>query len=352
MRIEPIGASARGLFQGIPINQNGMPGDPGPGNVELVTTSIDPGCDGPGTWGGTVVLNYGGSATDLVVQLTSITDFLGHEPVNSDGAFMALDPTFGLWTYPASGASRQWCFNDVGAPAWTFTGLAFGDVPDAYPATVLADNPIAYYRLDEAMGATAFDSSGNGRHGSFTGGPDFGAAGALAAPTAATHWDGSSFMVTPALPFQPDLTAEVWGRSDASVWNTFGWLGSARGANGFIIHPAPGSSTVNYYVVNSSGVFTFVGNVVPADITAWHHYVLTYDNATGATVGYLDGQSVFSVSIAAGLRNTTPSAVHAGFDNCCGGTRFGLGATDELAIYGTVLSPARVLAHYNAGITP
>src|SRR5208283_1406991 len=32
-----------------------------------------------------------------------------------------------------------------------------------YPTTILADNPIAYYRLEETTGTTAFDSSASGQ---------------------------------------------------------------------------------------------------------------------------------------------------------------------------------------------
>src|SRR5262245_55709309 len=40
----------------------------------------------------------------------------------------------------------------------------------SYPATVLADGPVAYYRLEETSGTTgtpAADSSGNGRDGTY-----------------------------------------------------------------------------------------------------------------------------------------------------------------------------------------
>src|SRR5262245_61963391 len=37
----------------------------------------------------------------------------------------------------------------------------------SYPATVLADGPVAYYRMEELSGTTATDSSGNSRDGSY-----------------------------------------------------------------------------------------------------------------------------------------------------------------------------------------
>ena len=43
------------------------------------------------------------------------------------------------------------------------------DNSDAYAATVLAESPLAYLRMDEGSGATALDFSGNGHNGAYTG---------------------------------------------------------------------------------------------------------------------------------------------------------------------------------------
>jgi hypothetical protein len=47
----------------------------------------------------------------------------------------------------------------------------------AYSAAVLADSPLAYYRLGEASGTTMTDSSGNSRNGTYAGSPTLGAPG-------------------------------------------------------------------------------------------------------------------------------------------------------------------------------
>ena len=48
-----------------------------------------------------------------------------------------------------------------------------------YQETVLADEPIGYWRLGESEGPTATDASGNGNDGTYSGGVAFGASGAL-----------------------------------------------------------------------------------------------------------------------------------------------------------------------------
>ena len=46
--------------------------------------------------------------------------------------------------------------------------------PATYASTVLADSPVAYWRLGEASGSSAADSSGNGNGGSYAGGVTLG----------------------------------------------------------------------------------------------------------------------------------------------------------------------------------
>lgn len=58
----------------------------------------------------------------------------------------------------------------------------------SYDATVIADAPSGYWRLGEGSGPTAFDSSGNGFHGTYQG-PSLGQVGAI--PRARTPPRGS-----------------------------------------------------------------------------------------------------------------------------------------------------------------
>ena len=49
----------------------------------------------------------------------------------------------------------------------------------AYRDAVLAKNPVAYWRLGEAAGPTAFDETKNGHNGIYIGNPTFGQPGAI-----------------------------------------------------------------------------------------------------------------------------------------------------------------------------
>src|SRR4051794_24564026 len=64
---------------------------------------------------------------------------------------------------------------------------------DGYPQAVLADHPAVYFRLDEASGPIAADSSGHGDDGTYQAGVTYGAAGALAATSdTAVSWRGGA----------------------------------------------------------------------------------------------------------------------------------------------------------------
>src|SRR5262249_20602336 len=49
----------------------------------------------------------------------------------------------------------------------------------AYQTEVLADTPLAYWRLGDTSGTTATDASGNGRHGTYQNSPTLNQTGAL-----------------------------------------------------------------------------------------------------------------------------------------------------------------------------
>ena len=63
---------------------------------------------------------------------------------------------------------------------WLAPRAAPGADETTYSATVLADAPVGYWRLDESNGRTAYDSSGANRNGTYAAaGVALGASGAL-----------------------------------------------------------------------------------------------------------------------------------------------------------------------------
>ena len=82
---------------------------------------------------------------------------------------------------------------DAGASQVTFPAISTTGFTHtaAYRNQVLADEPLAYWRLGEPSGTSAADASGNGNTGTYGGSPTLGATGALAGDTdTATSFDG------------------------------------------------------------------------------------------------------------------------------------------------------------------
>src|SRR6266567_2362739 len=93
-----------------------------------------------------------------------------------------------------------------------------------YSTTVLADAPVGYFRLDQASGTTANDSSGNGFNATYSGsGITYSQAGALAGDSdTAILFNGTSGKIT----CPGGLSAVGYGQITVEAWvklpnNTF-----------------------------------------------------------------------------------------------------------------------------------
>src|SRR5262249_2766087 len=93
------------------------------------------------------------------------------------------------------------------SPSATTSAAATG-----YQGTVLADGPAAYWRLGEASGTVAADSSPNARNATYGTGVAYGRAGALAGDTntAVLLNGGSIAMPSSVNPWSGNFTIEAW----------------------------------------------------------------------------------------------------------------------------------------------
>ena len=215
----------------------------------------------------------------------------------------------------------------------------------SYATTVLADNPIGYWRLGESSGTTAADGSGHGLNGSYVGGVTLGQPGALMHDTdTAVAFNGSSGACTvsdnSALRLNGTFTIEFWAKEKAfaNSWPGLVVKGASGTANGFLIWYS--SNGTLHFKRNNVDVATPAGAIVT---TAWHAYDVTYDGST--LRWYVDGTQVASRAVA--------FPANAGTDplQFGRGDQFGNEAMDEVAVYATTLSPSRITAHYSAATT-
>lgn len=231
-------------------------------------------------------------------------------------------------------------------------------IEDRYTHEVMADSPVAYWRLDEATGSTAKDHSGNGYDGNYVNAPYLGQPGPFPGYTATKFVATESKQVT-----IPSATAlHVAGGTDN--WTLEAWFQGANAAGNFggpsllttvydgtrvdfnlgfysgavAISAAP---SVNFY----NGSHLSAQSATAIDDGNWHHLVGTFDG-TNLKI-YVDG--VLKTSTVPGSnpsRGTQDLIIAKRWDT--GGNLNG--TTADVAIYNTALSSTRITAHYNAGI--
>jgi hypothetical protein len=193
-------------------------------------------------------------------------------------------------------------------------------------------------------GITWSDISGVGNSGTLTNGPiyNFGNGGCFI-------FDGvDDFCINPlSTGFTQKMTIITIGKSPNSTWGNYAGLGSARVDNGYIIHNNPGSSTVSFYVINSSGSYTDIGSVTPVNIQNFNFYALT-TNGTNSHKRYLNG-SIVGTSTTSITRTDTGSSQNnwLGSDSGAGG-RYNSIIIGAHLVYNRELSEQEISQIYNA----
>ncbi len=229
-------------------------------------------------------------------------------------------------------------------------GMATG-----YPAQVLADAPLAYWRFDEASGKkTAVDSSGHGNDATYQGGITLGAPGALAgdSDTAAT-FDGTSGFVTAGNLFafsgQTAFSLEAW----VSVQPQSSYVGvitrnDAVGgppSEGFLLFVDPSGGPFGFQRLDGPNTSTAASVASPA-ASGFTYVVATFDGL--ALVVYVNGESQGSQTAAFSIVGAVADFVVGA--EAGGADHFFAGTLDEVAVYDKALSANEVIAHYVAGL--
>lgn len=231
----------------------------------------------------------------------------------------------------------------------------------SYATTVLADTPFSYWRLGDALtSGNAADSSGNSHLLAYSGvAPSCtpGQAGALLgdADTAVLLNGTNGYLQRAGGPDGCVGTGsgsmEVWCKT-SSVPSRRSLLccgyGSASGIQGFNLD------------VSATQVIAEFRTATPTEAAAtvaiadglWHHLLMTLTRGTPDVVRlYVDGVQVASANCATAGQSYQPHTSFAFFVGCdtAQSVLFG-GTVDEVALYNTALSAARVLAHYQAAV--
>jgi signal peptidase I len=219
-----------------------------------------------------------------------------------------------------------------------------------YPQAVIADNPLVYYRGDDADGSlTAADSSGNGTTGSYVGtvpafqvpgGPGVG----LSADTA-MRFSGASLVSassTATLVNQDTFTEEIWFTTTTTAGGRLLGMGSSNSGN---------SGTSDRYIsmaANGSlsllvGATTITSPATGYNDGSWHQAAASL-GAAGMRL-YVDG------ALVANNAGVTTGTNYTGRWRIGGDTAYFAGTLDEAAVFLTQLADAQVTAHHTSGTT-
>lgn len=209
-----------------------------------------------------------------------------------------------------------------------------------YFAAVRDDGPVAFWRFDD-LGATAADSSGNRRAGTYQGAVTVSGIGNAAVDdegTAAKFDDGQATVPSDStLRLNGQFSIEFWARRN-SFHNTYPGLirkGQAGTADGYLVFYSS-DGAVNFKR-NNAYASTPAGSLT----TRWRHFVLTYDGSSARW--YVDGAEV-SVTAASFPASGGTDGVELGR-----GDHYGRHSLDDVAFYGSALPPATVSKHQRSG---
>ena len=235
-----------------------------------------------------------------------------------------------------------------------FENLGLNDVPTAgtistqYQAVVLADHPLGYFRLNELLGSTCDDISGNAYAGIYHGGFTLAQVGLLTTiPGNSTLFDGSTGYVSNSVIPVPTgahvWSLEGWCRVSALPAATYcallGWGNrSAQQMGVLFLHNAAGT---HQFVLS-----TFAGDITGTTVVAINtdYYVVgTYDGAS--TRLYVNGS--LEAGPTAFTMNMTATFASIGADGSSPTDWFS-GYLQDCAFYNTLLSPTQIAAHYAA----
>lgn len=238
--------------------------------------------------------------------------------------------------------------------------LSIGNYAGSYSATVLADSPIAYWRMNDtpfSNGSTIADTSGagtcagpcNGTLTDFLGTPVTTAASGLVneANTAIKLFWGD-YVTTPYIfnPSNTNWTSEIWLKADFNTTNFYySALALTAGTGGqseFLL-----AENTNGWALYSQfgGVKQFVGIAPKADV--WYHIVQTYNHTTDVYTFYVNGVQT-STGTMTPYNNTDGSFV-IGTVSLLHSSPVWQGPIHDVALYGTELTAAQIQRHYYAG---
>lgn len=229
-----------------------------------------------------------------------------------------------------------------------------------YDSLILDADPVIYYRFDDALIGDNPDSLGLdvddiAPKGGFNNGIFIDSVLLVTGidndpANPAIAFDSTDGFQVEIEGFQ-SFSAEAWIASDEpGIWDSNGEafgddaFSSTGDDDGFSVRTIDGTTDLQVFINDSSGVKNLLGTVTMTDVNDFHHVLLTWDDATKTGSFYLDGIQV--------LNQVFPGLNRSGnlFNLSFGRLNY-FGRVDEFAYYDYALRPETVEARHLLGQT-
>lgn len=224
-----------------------------------------------------------------------------------------------------------------------------------YGKVLMADDPVAYWRLDEPDGsATAVDAAGSfdGSYLPGSGTLTYGVAPGIPHETnQAISVSGKAQVQIPyALELNPHgpFTVELWIQpASLNAGPDFIDVSTSEGTgpHGWLLYQMLDNSLV-WVLFSENWNAGWLGGAPPVEANTWYHIVMTYDGALYH--GYCNGSQVAQMAYDPFVPNGD-GWTSLGFRFDGGGAGFE-GAIDDVAFYNKALSLDQIQAHYHASV--
>lgn len=338
-----------------------------------------------------VITNSYGSVTSSVVALVvqSGPPLILTQPV-SETRYAGLSATFSVVAGGSTPLSYQWYFGASAVSGATGSSYTIANVQainqgsyscvvtnpfgftntasvsltvlptptNAFAATVLADGPLLYLRLNETNGTVAYDYVGG--HDGIYFNATLDQKGYSAVDTDGSVIVGpgtASFVGIPGVDFSSggDFTLEAWVKAGAQPSGDAGIISKGTGGGGeqFNLdcgHDVTGPDHLyRFFVRNTGGSVTAINSSAAADGT-WQHVVAVFAQSSGTMALYVNGNQVGSATAPAGGLLSSTNSISVG-SRQSGSGPYDLnwfGNVDEVAIYRKALSSTQVQNHFAA----
>jgi hypothetical protein len=281
--------------------------------------------------------------------------------MNSSAIPNATAPTLTLTrtTTNSSGSYYLQISNPIGSTNSQAFTLTFVSPADPYAKIVMGDNPLAYWRLAETNGATAFDSAG-AHDGAYSGSLTLGGSAPQSGVShPAVHFAGGNAEVPYSATLNPStaFTVEFWANPDNEPSATYVPLcsqyrnGSVRDGWAFYDENDASSWELQLGGPNGIGHYAYGGGPEPFG-GQWYYVVAIWDGTNTLTV-YADNELVGQNTQIAngGVFVPNPSAPWWIGVRADGNYAFD-GAIDEVAMYNYAFTTQQVSNHWSIVYKP